>query len=153
MHQIENIHIHTAKFEDIKALIDIWYRVSIEAEVRISKNYWKTYNDALLKYYLPNAEIYIAMYKDEIIGFVALIDHVMAALFVAPEHQGRGVGSRLISYIKFIRDHLTIYVYNKNAARMKFYKYHGFQVISTQSNNANTEDEYVFEWKNRVLMN
>ena len=82
--------------------------------------------------YLPSSENYVYESDHEIVGFISIYQNIIAALFVAPEHQGKGVGSQLMSSAKDKYNELSLSVYKKNHASISFYKKHGFITVREQ---------------------
>jgi len=77
-------------------------------------------------------QTWVAENNGKIIGFCVVeknIENRILAIYVLPEHQGKGIGSRLlINGLKWLGDDKKIYVnvveYNLNA--INFYEKHGF---------------------------
>lgn len=132
--------------QDISVVVDIWYEASIIAHSFISKEYWKANMELMKVKYIPMSEIYLAANGQEIFGFVALIDEYLAAIFVRPEIQGKGIGSSLLGHVKNFRNNLQLKVYKKNRNSIEFYKTKGFSVISESMDDETDEKEYVMEW-------
>ena len=61
------------KFEnnDINPVMQIWKNENIKAHKFISKEYWKN-NYNYVKEILPNAEIYVYVLKENIVGFIGI---------------------------------------------------------------------------------
>ena len=57
-----------------------------------------------------------------------LREDYLAALFVAPAHQKRGVGSRLLALAKKMRGTLDLSVYAENERAVAFYQKNGFRI-------------------------
>ena len=59
--------------------------------------------------YLPLSEIVVDEDRatGEVVAFMAFVEDYLAALFVAPAHQKRGVGSRLLALAKKMRGKRT----------------------------------------------
>lgn len=153
MHTLENIHIHTACQADIAELIDIWDEATLSSHNFISETVWLAHKESLLAYYIAEADIFLATKGDEIIGFIALINLEVPALFVSPKYQNLGIGSRLLLYVKFICIHLWLRVYKKNKNAIHFYQNHGFLIIDSCIDPLTGEEQFVMDWKNRPLMN
>ena len=75
---------------------------SILSHSFIDKAYWEEKADAMRTLYLPLSEVVVDEDKDtgEVIAFIAFVEDYLAALFVAPAHQKKGVGSRLLALAK-----------------------------------------------------
>lgn len=141
-----NIEIRRLKNSDIEEVVELWYEVSIKAHDFISPDYWKGNKDAMAKVYLPNSETYVAMEAGNIIGFVAMAENYLAAIFVKSNMQGNGVGKRLLDYIKDRREVIQLKVYKKNFKSVNFYESQGFRVVSKELEEATNEIELLMEW-------
>ena len=64
----------------------------------------------------------------EVVAFIAFVEDYLAALFVAPAHQKKGVGSRLLALAKKMRDTLELSVYAENERAVAFYRKNGFRM-------------------------
>ena len=80
--------------------------------------------------YLPLSEIVVDEDRatGEVVAFMALVEDYLAALFVAPAHQKRGVGSRLLALAKKMRGTLDLSVYAENERAVAFYQKNGFRI-------------------------
>lgn len=83
--------------------------------------------------YIPASETYVFEKDTEVVGFYCLYENNLAAIFVAPELQGQGIGKLLISHAKKQRKALSLSVYKENTASYQFYLSQGFRVVSEQA--------------------
>ena len=78
---------------------------------------------------------------DRVDGFLALhgprIDH----LYVAPDRQGRGIGSALLRHVQATQGRLTLFVFVRNVGAVRLYERHGFRVIQHRDGSTNEERE------------
>ncbi len=125
--------IREAKPSDTDRLITIWLEASIQAHDFIAPAFWKSKVNDMRTIYLPAAETYVFEEKGIVKGFVSLLGDTVAALFVAPNCQGAGVGKQLLSKAKEIRTKLTLTVYKENTKSVGFYEACGFRVIKEQA--------------------
>ncbi|GAB6179188.1 N-acetyltransferase [Desulfotomaculum defluvii] len=114
------------KNTDDQEIIQIWYDASILAHDFISPSFWASERKNIKDKYLPMAETYVKLLDGKIVGFISLINNYIGALFVAPEHQGKGIGSELITKAKTIRNELEVEVYKDNLKAHNFYQKCGF---------------------------
>jgi putative acetyltransferase len=128
----------------------IWKEATIKAHGFISDEYWlKNYNVVKEKY-IPMAETYAYLEGSEIKGFISIIgEEYIGALFVDINCQGKGIGKKLIEYIKGIYDNLTLAVYKKNEKAVSFYKKVGFIVKHKQTNEETNEQEYIMVFEKK----
>ena len=122
--------IRAFKEEDTEAVIRIWLEASILSHSFIDKAYWEEKADAMRTLYLPLSEVVVDEDKDtgEVVAFIAFVEDYLAALFVAPAHQKKGVGSRLLALAKKMRDTLELSVYAENERAVAFYQKNGFRM-------------------------
>lgn len=142
----ERLSIRKMRSSDIKVLTDIWLETSLKAHHFISANFWKDQKDAMQNQYLPAAETYVAEHENGISGFVSLSKNRIAAIFVSPEKQGKGIGSSLIDYVKGMREELILHVYQNNDKSVKFYRAKGFEIISGTVDKHTQEKEFIMRW-------
>ncbi len=143
--------IREAGAGDIAAIVRVWLEASREAHAFIPYEYWVAQADDMRNVYVPNSETYVACDdRGGVLGFVSLIDDHLAALFVAPAHQGHGVGSALIEHAKSLRDSLTLAVYTRNELAASFYRRHDFDAVSSRVDQGTAEPETVMQWRSAM---
>lgn len=135
------------KFEknDIDVVMQIWKNENIKAHKFISKEYWEN-NYNYVKENLPNAEMYVYIFKEKIVGFVGLNNNYIEGIFVDTNNQCKGIGTSLLNKVKGSRNNLTLSVYKKNINAISFYKKNGFIVISEKLDKDTNEIEYTMKW-------
>ncbi len=67
------------------------------------------------------SDVYLAVKGKAVLGFIALVNNNLAAIFMEPTMQGEGVGSLLLDYSKSIQNVLWLKVYEKNNGAIQFY--------------------------------
>lgn len=73
--------------------------------------------------------IWVYETADNIVGFIAMDKNTIDRLYVAPEEQGKGVGSQLIDHAKkMFPDGLTLKTHQQNKRACVFYEQRGFKV-------------------------
>ena len=135
------------KFEknDINVVMQIWKSENIKAHKFIPKEYWES-NYKFVKEALPNAEIYVYIIKEKIVGFVGLDNNYIEGIFVDINNQCNGIGTSLINKVKENRNSLTLSVYKKNTNAISFYKKNGFSVKNEIIDKNTNEIEYTMTW-------
>ena len=111
---------------DLEEVIAVWLSSSIEAHPFIDEKTWKLHTADLRNQYLPNADSWVWEEGGKIVGFISLIGDYVGGLFVLPEWQGKGIGTRFIRLAKSERGRLTVGVYDKNEKAKEFYLRCGF---------------------------
>jgi len=102
---------------------------------------------------LPNQEVWVAEVDGRPVGFAALGSRdgadYLQHIYVAPEFQGRGLGTELIERAKTRRAAgFRLWVFQKNNGARRFYEKHGLQVVELTDGSANDEREpdALYEW-------
>jgi putative acetyltransferase len=117
---------------DMDAVIEIWLDASIRAHDFVAENFWRSRVIDMREVYIPASETYVYEEAGCIRGFVCLVGEALAALFVSPRAQGRGVGQKLIEKSKHVRQNLNLTVYKENQKSVDFYKRCGFRSVKEQ---------------------
>lgn len=143
---MKNIVLQKMSYEDTDHIVDIWYEASILAHNFISEEYWKTNKGLMKTQYIPMSDTYTATVDNNIVGFISLVDDYLAAIFVKPNNQGKGVGTALINHAKNIKDKLQLKVFVKNQKSVDFYIKSGFTIKLETTDIATDEKEFKMEW-------
>lgn len=139
--------IRAATEQDIDAMIDIWLQASRLAHSFIPYTFWLDRADDMRSIYLPGAESYVCVDRDEVLGFLSLADNHLAALFVLPSAQGRGHGNRLLTCAKNKRQTLSLNVYSQNRRAVAFYERAGFRAEELRTDVHSGHPERVMVWR------
>ncbi len=140
------INIRPASSDDFEKLVDIWFEASIRAHHFIPESYWEENKAEMQNNYLPRSEVYLAEDEQQIYGFIALVENEIAAIFVAPDQQGKGIGKLLISHAKNLRPQLVLNVYQDNKNSIAFYKSEGFEVAQESFETETQSKVFVMSW-------
>ncbi|MCI5041721.1 MAG: GNAT family N-acetyltransferase [Donghicola eburneus] len=86
---------------------------------------------------------------DRPMGFIALADDEILALYVAPNARRNGVGRQLMTYAKERSDRLRLWTYKANTVARAFYRLSGFKEVGRTDGDYNDEGlpdvEYLWE--------
>jgi len=117
---------------DLDSVLEIWLTASVKAHDFVSAEFWKSQVDNMRNIYLPDSEICVYEIDSKVVGFYALYESNLAAIFVKPDLQGKGIGKQLLTHAKSQRVMLTLSVYKENQASYRFYLSQGFKVVNEQ---------------------
>ncbi len=117
---------------DIDQVINIWLKASIEAHDFVDSSFWRSKAKDMREIYIPSGETYVYEDAGIIKGFVSLYQDTIAAMFVSPDSQRRGIGTKLMQKAKDVRHALTLAVYKENSKSTEFYKKCGFTIERKQ---------------------
>lgn len=127
---------------DVGSVLEIWLNASVRAHDFISAEFWQSQVENMRNIYIPASETYVYESEGGVVGFYALYDNNLAAIFVSPELQGYGIGKQLLSHAKSQRAVLSLSVYKENEASYQFYLSQGFKVVSEQLDEHTGHPEY-----------
>ncbi|MEQ4618820.1 MAG: GNAT family N-acetyltransferase [Corticimicrobacter sp.] len=129
---------------DVESVLDVWLSASVAAHDFVDPEFWRAQLENMRNLYLPAAAVYVYEEHSQVIGFYALLgDDRLAAIFVVPGMQGRGVGSALMVHAMAGKARMTLSVYKANEASVRFYQSHGFVIVHEQREEITGQDEYV----------
>lgn len=142
--------IRAFRDNDLDNVMQIWLDTNIRAHTFIPQKYWKDNFEAVRKM-MPKAELYVYGNDDnnQIDGFIGLMEDYIAGVFVREAAQSKGIGKKLLGYVKKIKPTLRLSVYEKNIRAIHFYQREGF-VFQSESIDENTgEKEFVMVYTQR----
>ncbi|QMV14900.1 N-acetyltransferase [Vibrio spartinae] len=128
--------------EDLDSVLDIWLKASVKAHDFVSAEFWESQVENMRNIYIPASEVCVFETESQVVGFYALYENTLAALFVVPELQGKGIGKQLLNHAKTQRSRLSLSVYQENQASYQFYISQGFHVVSEQFDEHTGHSEY-----------
>ena len=140
--------IRKLKEKDINIVMEIWLETNISAHNFISEEYWMN-NYEFVKNELPKSEIYVYEERDNIYGFIGIINGYIEGIFVKEEHQSKGIGKKLLDYCKEKYSKLLLNVYEKNYNAIRFYNRENFKITGKKIDSTTKEVEYDMEWKKK----
>lgn len=92
---------------------------------------------------LPGSAVWVAEEEDgRVVGYAAVADGVLDALYLLPGVRRRGIGTALLARA---RAHspagLTLFAFQRNTDARAFYERHGFTLVDTNDGSRNMENE------------
>ena len=76
---------------------------------------------------------------DRPLGFIALYQNSIDALYIRNDQHGQGYGSTLIQYAQSMRDGLELWTFQENTPARRFYAKHGFSEVKFTDGSGNDE--------------
>ncbi|WP_027896741.1 N-acetyltransferase [Zestomonas thermotolerans] len=131
---------------DGDAVLDIWLKASIQAHDFVPASFWRERLPAMREHYLPQAETLVLEENGRVVGFASLHGQRLAALFVSPEAQARGLGRLLLDAAKRRRASLELSVYRTNARALAFYRAGGFVTVDETCDPHTGQPELTMRW-------
>lgn len=138
--------IRACRPSDMDTILNIWLSASIKAHDFIAAGFWQSKLDDMRNIYLPASETRVYEAEGSVAGFYSLYENTLAAIFVAPEWQGKGLGSVLLDDAKARRGSLQLTVYKANTPSIRFYEKHGFAALAEQLDEHSGHPELVMSY-------
>lgn len=131
---------------DMGEVLDIWLTASLITHDFIDSSYWLSEINNMRNVYIPNSETYVYENQHGICGFFSLSENRLAAIFVKPDNQGKGIGTKLLKKVKELRKNLRLAVYKENSKSILFYKKAGFRFVKEQKDKNTGCPELIMQW-------
>ena len=141
MEGARRMRIRALRRADIGRVMELWLDANLKAHSFIPTAYWKSNFDAV-KEMLPQAEVYVYEDEGEIDAFVGLNGTYIEGIFVSSEMQSKGIGRRLLDFVKTKRTELCLNVYQKNTRAIDFYQREGFKIRCEGLDESTGEKDY-----------
>ncbi len=77
----------------------------------------------------------------QLLAFIAFSERRIEHLYVLPTHQGRGLGTLLLSLAQRRCLELDLWTFQRNEAARRFYERNGFVAVETTDGSRNEENE------------
>ncbi|WNI18239.1 GNAT family N-acetyltransferase [Actinacidiphila sp. ITFR-21] len=91
---------------------------------------------------LAKATVWVAETADGIVGYAAVEDDLLDALYLLPGTRRQGIGTLLLRRAQAHRPGgLSLFVFQRNTDARAFYTHHGFTVADTDDGSRNMEHE------------
>ena len=99
---------------------------------------------------IPHQIVLVAVNKDGVVGFIAIEGAFVEHLYIAPAHQGIGIGDALLKRAKELRpDGLMLWTFEGNHRARAFYEKRGFVAIEFTDGSRNEEKtpDVRYQWR------
>ena len=132
--------------EDIHDVVSIWYSASVKAHNFIAETFWNSQKASMRDVYIPNSETWVYCQDDRVLGFISYYQGFVAALFVSPDEQSKGVGTALLNTLKDCHQSLSLTVYAENNQAYSFYSQQGFAELERRPCEHTGHQEVLMSW-------
>lgn len=133
--------------EEWGLLEEMWLRVSLKAHHFIDQSYWISKKTEMEEKYLPLSQTYVCEDEGKIVGFISMVNDLLAALFIEETYQSKGYGYQMVEYVKQDRDTIKLKVFEKNELAYHFYLKQRFVVDQVLIDQETNESEYDMIWR------
>lgn len=141
-----NGQIRPATPEDFDRMVEIWLQASLIANNFVNSSFWQNNSEQLRNHFLPASENWVYCENSCTEAFLSLKHDNLAALFVAPALQGRGIGRMLLEHAKSLRQSMTLAVFEANSRSVRFYTRNGFAVVQSQKDPQSGHNELIMHY-------
>ncbi|MCG9885105.1 MAG: GNAT family N-acetyltransferase [Cyanobacteria bacterium] len=124
--------IRSYREADLGRVLTVWEKASAIAHPFLSRDFLEQERHNIPQIYLPRADTWVAEVDGVVVGFMALLDHEVGALFVEPSYHGMGLGTALLNQARKLHGDLEVKVFRDNHLGLGFYLHYGFQWVSQQ---------------------
>ena len=119
------IETRSSRPDDADDLLRIW-RAAVDASHSFLSPEDRAAIDPLVASYVREAPLTVALIDGVPVGFMGTTEQKIDALFVDPQHKGRGLGQLLTDQVA---RPASVDVNEQNEAAVAFYRHLGFEVI------------------------
>ncbi|MBI5589039.1 MAG: GNAT family N-acetyltransferase [Deltaproteobacteria bacterium] len=138
--------IRAFESSDMNDVLNIWLEASIGAHGFVGKEFWESRIDDMREIYIPDSDTYVFSENGTVKGFFSLHTDSLAAMFVSPGAQGKGIGQQLMNKAKWLRRKLNLSVYCENEKSIQFYRKCGFKPVKERANEHTGHIEILMEY-------
>jgi GNAT superfamily N-acetyltransferase len=137
------IEIRRATGADADAVADLWLTSFDDALPTVQRPHDDDHVRRWIRDHLvARTEAWVAVRGGEVVAILGLAPGWIEQLYVAPGHQGSGVGGRLVGFAQErADDELQLWTFQVNARARAFYRRHGFREVELTDGATNQERE------------
>jgi len=134
-----NLQIRAYNETDLAAVLDAWEVATRLAHTFMSDDFIASERENVAHIYLPNTDTWVAVVEGEVVGFIALMDSEVGAIFVQPRWHGLRVGKALMDKAQSRHSNLEVEVFKENTIGRTFYANYGFKKIAQKWHEATAQ--------------
>jgi putative acetyltransferase len=125
----KRLTIRAGRPADKNRLVEIWLASVRATHTFLSEQAIQELLPLVREKALPALELWVLVSGEKIIGFAGLSDNNLEALFLHPEHLGKGGGKLLVKHARKLKGNLVVDVNEQNPNAVRFYESVGFEVF------------------------
>ena len=114
---------------DLDDVLSSWESAALLSHPFLTRQFMDSERHNIPNVYLPNADTWVAVTDEQVVGFIALLGHEVGAVFVHPDYHGTGAGLALMNKAQELHGDLEVEVFEENTIGRKFYSSYGFQKL------------------------
>ncbi|WP_317473875.1 N-acetyltransferase, partial [Cronobacter sakazakii] len=109
---------------------------------------WRASLPVVRDVYLPGACTWVDENGGTLRGFISVMhENFIGALFVAPDCEGTGIGTALLTHVQSQYDTLNLEVYQKNTRAVNFYHARGFRIEESAWQEETGHPTWIMRWQ------
>jgi len=139
----DEIEIRRATGADADAVADLWLASFDDALPTVRRAHGDDDVRGWIRGHLvARTDAWVGVRGGEVVAVLGLAPGWIEQLYVAPAHQGSGVGGRLVAFAQErADDELQLWTFQVNDRAREFYRRHGFREVELTDGAANEERE------------
>jgi putative acetyltransferase len=114
---------------DLEAVLSSWESATRLAHPFMTDEFLVQERKNTAEIYLPNTDTWVVEIDQEVVGFIALMGNEVGAIFLQPEHHGKGAGKALMDKARELHGELEVEVFSANSIGREFYSKYGFEFL------------------------
>ncbi|MBU1289450.1 MAG: GNAT family N-acetyltransferase [Alphaproteobacteria bacterium] len=134
-------------YHDADAVVSIWRAASERAHPFLSVPFLDAEAENVRNVYPQFADIWVLEDDGEPIGFIALLEAEVGAIFLQPEHHGKGHGRAMMDFAVAKRGAVRLDVFKANAIGRAFYDRYGFRQVGEYVHEASGQETLKLAFK------
>lgn len=111
---------------DLNQVISVWHNAIKDSNPSLSDELLDSQKEDIREKYLPVSDVWVYEKGGIIVGFVALKENIVGALFVEPSEQDQGIGTMLLRHVKAVNGSVSFEILKENIRVLDFYRKCGF---------------------------
>jgi putative acetyltransferase len=119
--------IRQYKNSDLEAVLSSWETATRLAHPFMTDEFIAQERINVAEVYMPNTDTWVIDIDGSIEGFIALMGNEVGAIFLQPDHHGKGAGKALMDKAQELQGDLEVEVFKDNSIGRKFYSRYGFE--------------------------
>ena len=114
---------------DLDAVLSSWEVATRVAHPFMTDEFIAQERINVAEIYMPNTDTWVIDIDNNIEGFIALMGNEVGALFLQPDHHGKGAGKILMDKAQQLHGDLEVEVFKENSIGRNFYSKYGFKEL------------------------
>jgi ribosomal protein S18 acetylase RimI-like enzyme len=135
------MNLRAARAADAPAITRVFQAARDHSLPYLPKLHTDEEDHAYFAQVVEREQVTVAEAGGTVVAFLALDGDEIDHLYVDPAQHRRGVGAALLAGAKTRRDHLELWVFQRNRSAIAFYEAHGFAIAESTDGSGNEERE------------